>query len=329
MKSRMMKSCCLLGVLLLACAGTLMAQDDASKFTASASIDYANKYVWRGQNLNNESVLQYNASGSIYGFTGAIWANMPLTNRAPNIKAFDNYPSQAGEFDEIDYSLDYTRAFPNSDKVSFSLGIIRYTFEGHGDDQTTEIYGGLSFDVPLSPSVTWYRDVDVINGSYIALGLGHTFEKLHSWSDDEYISLEVTGNIGIGGSGYNGCEKGSANDAGYFCDAADDAKYAYDDYGLTYEKDHFDMNKTKFNDLTLNVALPIALKHGFSITPSFHFSTMLSGSIRDSIGYVDKVNDKAKLNLSDDDRAYLKYEDASYNGRHTNYWFGVNITKSF
>jgi hypothetical protein len=268
----MIKSCCLLGVLLMACTGTLMAQDEPT-FSASASVDYFNKYVWRGMNLDNKSVLQYNMSGSAWGFTGAVWANMPLTD-------YTGY--KAGEFNEIDYSLDYSKAIPNTDKVSFSLGIIHYTFPGTVDvdltagtvgvSATTEIYGGLSFNVPLNPSVTWYRDIDTIDGSYLALGVGHTFEKIGAWSDDEYISLDLSANFGVGGPAYN---------VGY--------------WGVE--------EKTKFNDFTLNVGLPITLKHGVSITPSFHLSTILSGAIRDTYSYGE--------------------------GDSANYWFGINFTKSF
>jgi hypothetical protein len=241
-----------------------MAQDEPV-FSATTSVDYFSKYVWRGQNLDNKSVLQFNAAGSAYGFTGAIWSNLPLTDEAG---------TKGGEFNEIDYSLDYSKTIPNSnDKVGFSLGVIHYTFAGYAEP-TTEIYGGLNFNVLLNPSITWYRDVDTVDGSYIQFDVGHTFEKIGKWSDEEYVSLDLGASFGLGGSGYN---------IGYFGE-----------------------DGTKFNDFTLNVALPITLKHGVSITPSFHVSTMLSGSIRDVIEY-----------------------GGAYNGKHTNYWAGVNFTKSF
>ena len=273
MKSRILKHCCLSVVILIALAGTLMAQEE-NGFSASASVDYFNKFVWRGMNLNDDSVLEFNMEGSAWGFTGGIWSNMPLTD----------FASQAGEFDEVDFSLDYSRSISSTnDKVGFSLGVIHYTFQGYATP-TTEIYGGLRFNVPLSPSVTWYRDVDEIDGSYIQFGLSHAFEKLHKWSDDEYVGIELTGNFGLGGSSYN---------AGYFS--------VYDEE--TAEWLNPDVEKTKFNDFTLNIAFPFQLKHGISITPSFNISTILSGSIRDWYSYG--------------------------TGESTNVWFGVNFTKTF
>ena len=239
MKSGILKFCCLAGIVLASFTGMLMAQEETG-FSASASVDYFNRFVWRGMNLNDNSVLQFNVEGGAWGFTGGIWSNMPLTD----------YVSQTGEFDEVDYSLDFSRNI--SDKVGFSLGAIHYTFQGYASP-TTEIYGGLNFDILLSPSVTWYRDVDDIDGSYIQFGLNHSLSNIHQWSDDEYFSLELSGNFGLGGSSYN---------AGYF-----------------------GVEGTKLNDFTLNIAVPFQLKHGVSITPSFNVSTMLNGTIRDSYFY--------------------------------------------
>jgi len=262
MRMRNIWACCCLGMLLLTFAGTLRAEDENS-FHAAASVDYFSRYVWRGQNLNNDGVFQFNAEGKAWGFTGAIWSNMPLTDAQGT--------RSAGEFDEIDYSLDFSRSISKfNDKASYSLGVIHYTLGGY-DTPTTEIYGKLSFNVPLSPSVAWYRDVDTIDGSYLEFGLGHTFEKIVKWSDDKYIDIDLSAVFGLGGSGYN---------AGYF-----------------------GWEKTKFNDLTLNVAVPFNLKHGISITPSFHVSAMLDGDIRSTYAYG--------------------------TGDSTNVWFGIKFSKSF
>ena len=255
---------------MIAFAGTLAAQDEFA-FSAAASVDYSNKYVWRGQNLNDESVLQFNAEGSVWGFTGAIWSNMPLT---------DAQGTTTGEFNEIDYSLDFSRAIPNSnDKIGYSLGVIHYTFPGGIDNNgglaaTTEIYGGLNFNVLLAPSVTWYRDIDDVDGSYIKFGVGHTFEKIVAWNDDSHVGLDLGASFGLGGSAYN--------------------------------EGYFGWEKTKFNDFTLSVGVPVKLKYGISITPSFNVSTMLDGDIRDTIE-----------------------SSGAYAGKHTSAWFGINFTKSF
>jgi hypothetical protein len=219
--------------------GTAMAQED-KPFTASATAGYYSKYIWRGQNVNDTSVLQTNASGSYYGFTGSIWSNIDLTN--------DSHfaPNNAVDFSEIDYSLDYSHSFS---KVGISLGVIEYLFPNTTAPSTTEIYGGLSFAVPLSPKITWYRDVKQIDGSYIQVSAGHTFDKIKKWSEDYSVGLSLNGSIAWASAGYN--------------------------------EGYFGIDATKFNDLTIGIGVPFNLK-GVSMTPSFNFSSMLDKAIGDA-----------------------------------------------
>jgi hypothetical protein len=229
-----------LGALWLAYAsGILMAEDVKNPFSASVSAGYYSKYIWRGQNVNDSSVMQTNVSGSAYGFTGSIWSNIDLT------KDSHTAPNNAGEFSEIDYTLDYSKSIPKS-KAGFSLGIVHYLYPNTPAPATTEIYGGLSFAVPLSPKITWYRDVNMINGSYIQISAGHSIEKLAKWNDRYYMGLSVNGSIGAAGSGYN--------------------------------RGYFKVNEAQFNDLTLGISVPFNLKH-ICITPSINISTMLDEKI--------------------------------------------------
>ncbi|MCX5634544.1 MAG: hypothetical protein NTW55_01695, partial [Planctomycetota bacterium] len=110
------------------------AQDDANSQSLGVgfTFDYFTKYIWRGQNLNNESVFQPCVYFSKYGFTGTIWSTQDWTsvNRA------------GGEFTEVDYSLEYTNAIPYIDGVNWLVGIIYYDPLGSQADDTAEVYGG-------------------------------------------------------------------------------------------------------------------------------------------------------------------------------------------
>jgi hypothetical protein len=227
-----------LGALWLVCAsGFLMAEEEKNPFSASVSAGYYSKYIWRGQNLNDSSVLQTNVSGSAYGFTGAVWTNLDLTD-TPNSSL-----NNLGEISEIDYSLDYTKSV---NKVGFSLGVIHYMFPNTAFASTTEIYGALSFAVPLSPKITWYRDVNMINGSYVQFSFGHSIQKIAKWNDDYFVGLSFSGSIGLAGKGYN--------------------------------RGYFGIDENKANDFTLGVSVPFNLKY-VSITPSLNFSTMISETV--------------------------------------------------
>jgi len=226
-------------IMLFTLMGSAAMAQDEPVFSADISIDYATMYVWRGIPVVRESVLQPAVAGSAYGFTGSIWANIDMTD----------YNGTAGEFSEIDYALDYSGSIGNS-KVGYSAGVIHYIFPtiGATDASTTEIYGGLSFDVPLSPFITWYGDVNAIDGSYVQFGVGHSLGK--ELSPDYSVGLDLSASFAFGSSGYNN---------GYF-----------------------GVNATKWNDFTLGIGVPFNLKH-VSLTPSFNLSTMLSEEIGDTL----------------------------------------------
>jgi len=236
MKQIKMFSWSLIILLLIISAGTAEAQEEQT-FSAEISAGYYNKYIWRGQNVNDTSVFQTNVSGSAYGFTGSIWSNIDLTNDSQFA------PDNAGEFSEIDYVLDYSQSIS---KVGVSLGVIHYLFPNTPFQSTTEIYGGVGFDIPLAPTITWYRDVNAVDGSYIQMTAGHTFERIEAWSGGYDVGLSLGGSLAFAGSGYN---------SGYF-----------------------GINETKFNDLTFTIGVPFNLKH-VTLTPSVSFSTMLDEQI--------------------------------------------------
>jgi uncharacterized protein (TIGR02001 family) len=224
-----------LGIIALSLVvGNALAQDE-KVFSADVSLDYNSKYIWRGIQVNNESVFQPSVSGSAYGFTGSIWANIDMTD----------YAGTAGEFSEIDYSLDYSGTIGKS-PVGYSAGVIQYIFPtvGATDASTTEIYGGLSFDVPLSPYITLYRDVNSIDGTYVQMGVGHSFEK--ELAPDYSVGLDLS------------------------------ASFAFADCG--YNDGYFGVNETKWNDFTLGISVPFNLKY-VTLTPSLNVSTFLDDTI--------------------------------------------------
>jgi hypothetical protein len=229
-------------------AGTAAAEEQAVKFGLVA--DYYSKYIWRGQNINDESVLQPTISASAYGFTGSIWGNLDLTNESQTA------PDNSWEFSEFDYSLDYTAAVPDVDWLNFSVGTIHYEFPNTTFKPTTEVYGGLSFGVPLSPSFKWYRDLDEADGSYLLFGLGHIFEKLMTWSETCYCGLQLGASAGWGNAAYND---------GYF-----------------------GVDRDKFNDLTLSTGLCVQID-SWMVRPNINYSTMLDDDIRQATDKSDNL----------------------------------------
>ncbi|MFZ0034539.1 MAG: hypothetical protein WAK60_06080 [Sedimentisphaerales bacterium] len=215
------------------------------------STDYYSKYIWRGQNIDDKSVLQPFISASAYGFTGSIWGNLDLTNKSQTA------PDSAWEFSEFDYTLDYTSAIPGNDWLTGSVGVIYYRFPNTVFEPTTEIYGGLSLPkVPLTPSFKWYRDVDEIKGSYFQFAIGHTLEKIYVVNEKCYCGLLLGASYGWGNA--------------------------------AYDKGYFGVNSGQSNDLTLTAGLPFCVDT-WTIKPSINYSTMLSDAIREAVDRSDNI----------------------------------------
>ena len=60
------------------------------------SADFSGKYIWRGQNLNDDQVFQPGISAAYGNFTAGIWGNLDLTG----------INDRNGDFLEMDYYLD-------------------------------------------------------------------------------------------------------------------------------------------------------------------------------------------------------------------------------
>ncbi|MHC4368821.1 MAG: hypothetical protein ACYSW8_14535, partial [Planctomycetota bacterium] len=187
-----MRGAKLLAVVLgvMGCAGGAALAEDDSGIEFELTADFFNKYIWRGQNLVDDWVFQPGASATYGGLTASFWGNLDLTNEN----------GSEGEFSEIDLSLDYSGQFPGIDILGYSVGMINYDFPVTGGaDDTTEVYVGLNADVPASPSVTYYRDVDEVkDGTYISVGVGYSFENVFELGPDTPVGVDLSASLGWG-----------------------------------------------------------------------------------------------------------------------------------
>jgi len=162
--------------------GAVFAEDDGG-IGFELTADFINKYVFRGQNRVDDWVFQPGFGVSYEGLSASFWGNLDLTDE-------NGYN---GEFSEIDLTLDYSGQFPDIDILGYSVGMINYDFPVKGGaDDTTELYAGLSLDVPASPSVTFYHDVDEADdGTYISADVGHSFENVFELCPDTPVGVDM------------------------------------------------------------------------------------------------------------------------------------------
>ncbi len=232
-----------------AAADEAAAPDEAAQAGSdwSFAIDaaYYGKYVWRGINTVNGSVFQPAVTVDYKGFSFNVWGNMDLSDVNGN----------SGHFTELDYTLGY--GWDCGDLWSFGVGAIYYRFPNTGFPDTTEIYGSATLNTLLSPTLTVYRDVDESEGTYVSLGVSHSFEDV--WQPAENVSMGVDLSASVG--------YGSANNNSYY----------------------FGVSHSSINDALVTVGLPIQMGDHWMLTPSLNCSTLLGGDIRRASAHDDNI----------------------------------------
>jgi hypothetical protein len=229
-----MKKIILTICLVLFVSVTVFAEENSS---VEVKVDLFSKYVWRGQVYNDDPVLQPSISLTSGKWTAGLWFDIDLTS----------YNDRAGDLYETDYALDYSDD-TGIEGLGYSVGVLRYTFQGSKIPSITEIYWGLNLNTVLSPSLTFYHDVDEADGTYVQLGIGHSEDEIAK-IEETPIGMETGVSIGWGSSSYN--------------------KYYFADDG------------SQFNDLTLSVSFPLKLC-GWDVVPNLNYSTLLDDDLRSS-----------------------------------------------
>jgi uncharacterized protein (TIGR02001 family) len=164
-----------IAILAAVVAGTSFA--GAQELSISTTVAWESDYVFRGVGLAEEYFAP--AVDISYGdFYAGIWAALPVDSEFGN---------------EVDYYAGY--GFGLSETVSADVGFTYYTYPDAGDDffdsavNTFEIYGGVSFEAPLSPAVYVFYDFD-LEALTLELSGGHSVEV------SEKGTVDFTGFVG-------------------------------------------------------------------------------------------------------------------------------------
>jgi len=149
-----------------------LAEEDSP--TASGSVGIFSKYMWRGYELSNDSiVVQPSMTLGYKGFSFNTWANI------------DTDADESAAWNETDFTLFYdTSVGP----IGLCAGYIYYGLEGV--DDTQEIYLKAIYDTLLAPTLIIYKDISSFPGYYFNFGLSHSINI----TDD--IALNLSGSLG-------------------------------------------------------------------------------------------------------------------------------------
>ncbi|MFC1761864.1 hypothetical protein ACFL6U_07260 [Planctomycetota bacterium] len=179
----MMKGKKLLVLLVLAASSASVI---AAELDVELGADIFDKYVWRGQQVGNQGVIQPSATIGTKGYSFNVWGNMPMTK--------NDASGQAWNFQELDYTLDYSGTYEG---FNYSAGYIYYTYPRTSDTTAQEIYGAVGMDTFLSPTLSIYKGTYGVSGFYINLAAEHSLELT------ETLSLDLASSLGWGDNQYN------------------------------------------------------------------------------------------------------------------------------
>ena len=226
----------------LAVVGSAYAAEEAAEESAvSATLDLTalNSYVWRGQVLNDEAVLQPSLTVAKNGFAINWWGNYNLT---------DNVTGDEFEFSEHDIGLSYSALCPFTG-ANMTLGIVNYDFPNQftaaaADNislvaDTAEAYFSAAFtEVLLAPTLSVYYDLKEADGFYGSLAISHAIALADA------ISLNLGASIG-----------GSDSDWGSY---------------------YFGDVDANFTDYSLSATLPVAVGDSWTITPGIQYTSLVN-----------------------------------------------------
>jgi hypothetical protein len=150
-----------------------------SRPSADADVAFMSRYVWRGWAASRDSlVIQPSMTVSAGGLGLNLWGNLDTEQYAAS-------GDETNNFTETDLTISYDGSYG---KTGYGAGYIYYGLDGANDSQ--EVYVSVSFDVPLSPSRTVYKETTGIQGWYASLGVSHSVALAKD------ISLDLSASAG-------------------------------------------------------------------------------------------------------------------------------------
>ncbi|MEA3333962.1 MAG: TorF family putative porin, partial [Pseudomonadota bacterium] len=214
------------------------------KVSVDAEALVISKYVWRGIEVNKDPVLQPSLTVAYGGFSFNLWGNMDLTDFGKDECVYtSDCESRAGQFTEVDLTLDYSRSF---DKLTLGAGIISYQFPNWDDSEDThELYFALAYDCLLQPALTIYYDFDEVNGFYTNFSISHSFTV------NDKIGIEMSSSVGYG--------------------------------DLDYNKAYFGIDDDALVDVNAGIAVPFQVTEKITITPMLTLTSIIDSDLRDSV----------------------------------------------
>ncbi len=163
-----MRNSRILGILvvLAALAATPSLAQDGKAWSIDVGADYASRYLFRGVPLLGENEVVVPHAYFTFGNLGIY---------------YDGYigkiPDYDSDYREDDIAIDYT--FPVTDSFGLTVGAVKYLYNRDAERDieyydTYELYAIAAWDNAFSPTISYYQDMDAVDGGYLQVGIGHS-----------------------------------------------------------------------------------------------------------------------------------------------------------
>ena len=148
-------------------------------YTASLNTSLYSKYVWRGYELSKDSLVIFPSATIGYkGFAFNVWVDFDTDYNNPR----DGSRSHTN-LQETDLTLTYSNRIKPW-KLDWTVGWIYYHTDGfHANTPTRnqELFGTLSLDVLLRPTLSVYSEIQTGSAWYVNFSLSHNFKVYRDW----------------------------------------------------------------------------------------------------------------------------------------------------
>jgi len=223
----------------------------------SVDVGVFSAYVWRGQVINDEAVVQPAFTLNSGGVSLNAWGNYNLTGAGTGPE---------DEFTEADLTASYAFFLG---PVALTGGVLEYLFphqELPADagsvayPGTRELFLTAGFSLPvISPSLGVYYDCDEVDSLYLSLSL--------AWGADVGAAFKagLNAGLGYGAAGYN--------------------------------EFYFGVDEEAFNDMTFGGLLTWAPAASFALTAALQHSMLLDSCIEDAAQSLYKDDSQTTLSL--------------------------------
>jgi len=172
---RLRKTSMCIYILMVLFGGAFYSWAEEESPTASGSMSFLSKYMWRGYELSDGSlIVQPSMTLAYKGFGFNTWGNL------------DTSPADGGAaLNETDLTVSY-----DTSKGPFGLGAGYIYYGLDSADDTQEFYLKTSYATILTPTLIMYKDFKAFPGYYFSLGLSHSF------SLTDAVALSLSGAFG-------------------------------------------------------------------------------------------------------------------------------------